>query len=229
VKALIHVVPRAGAEESIEAHLRQLASELRGRPEAAACEVTAMFRLEKDPLGPRTPYRAALEIRTEAAGAAAFESLICGLGGKLDEVAHPDLSSMLIGEDIAFIPCERAPVRYQYLMRRNASFSHEAYLERYREIHSQFGLRTPGILGYVQFHVDAEASRQAAGRAGLGVWGVDSVSELHLESLESFLAAVTAEPDVAREAGADEEIFVDRRRSFDFCSRVDWPSRSEAN
>jgi len=227
MKALIHIVPRAGAEGSFEGHVRQLATELSGRPEAAACEVTAMLRLEKDPLGPRTPYRAALEIRTEAAGA--FESLICDLGSKLEEVAHPDLSSMLIGEDIAFIPCERAPVRYQYLMRRNASFSHAAYLERYREIHSQFGLRTPGILGYVQFHVDSEASRRAAGRAGLGVWGVDSVSELHLESLKSFLAAVTAEPEVARAAGADEEIFVDRRRSFDFCSWVDWPDRCEGD
>jgi len=74
----------------------------------------------------------------------------------------------------------------------------------------------------VQFHVDAAASRRAAGRAGLGVWGVDSVSELHLESIESFLGAISKAPDVGREAMADEEIFVDRSNSYDFCSTVAW-------
>jgi len=228
MKALIHIVPRAGAEESFEEGIREVAARLRRRPEAAAVEVTAMLRLENDPLGPGTPYRAALELRGKSATAATIEALVSGLGEGLAEVAHPDLSTMLLGEDVAFIPCERAPVRYQYLMRRNASFSHEAYLMRYREIHSRFGLKTPGILGYVQFHVDADTSRRAAGRAGLGVWGVDSVSELHLESLETFLEAITREPEVAREAVADEQVFVDRGNSFDFCSQVEWQDRSGA-
>jgi hypothetical protein len=56
---------------------------------------------------------------------------------------------------------------------------------------------------------------------------VDSVSELHLASLGEFLRAV-AGSNVGAEAGADEERFVDRARSFDFCSRVTWHEGSPA-
>jgi len=224
VKALIHVVPCAGEEASFAGRIRTIAEELRQHPEAAGLAVNVMFRVERDPFGPRTPYRAALEIDGEAAGAGTIESLVAGIGQPLAEVAHPDLSTLLMGEDVVFEASIHTPVRYQYLMRRNASFSHAAYLARYREIHAQFGLKTPGIRGYVQFHVDPEASRDAARRAGLGVWDVDSVSELHLESVETFLGAV-ASSSIGAEAIADEEIFVDRANSFDFCSKVEWQGR----
>jgi hypothetical protein len=80
---------------------------------------------------------------------------------------------------------------------------------------------TPGIEGYVQLHVDLERSRSAAALAGCGTWGVDSISELYMESLETFLAAIG---DLTNDGGAreDEEIFVDKSRSIDFTSRVDW-------
>ena len=82
-------------------------------------------------------------------------------------------------------------------------------------------LSAPGISGYVQLHVDLGASQLLAARAGLGVWGCDSVSELHLESQETFLRAL-AESGFGTEPVADEEIFVDRARSQDLCSSVDW-------
>ena len=53
--------------------------------------------------------------------------------------------------------------------------------------------------------------------AGLGVTDVDSVSQLYLESQEHFLAAVSNSP-IGPKAIADEEKFVDRARSMDFCS-----------
>jgi len=111
VKALVHIVPRAGEAGSFERCIRQLAEELRAHPDAAGALVTPMLRLEGDPLGPRTPYRAALEISGEAATAAGIESLVSDLGERLAEVAHPDHSSMLVGEDVAFIPCERDAIR----------------------------------------------------------------------------------------------------------------------
>ena len=116
--------------------------------------------------------------------------------------------------------CGQTPIRYQYLMRRNASFSHQSYLKRYRDVHSRFGIETPGISGYTQFHVDPEASRRVAGSAGFGVWAVDSVSELHLESVETFLAEVS-QSAIGAEAMADEEVFVDRANSYDFVSRIE--------
>ena len=92
------------------------------------------------------------------------------------------------------------------------------------KIHSDFGVRTPGKLGYVQFHVDPEASRRAAEVACVGVWDVDSVSELHLESVEAFIGEV-ARWDGGKEAIDDEKLFVDRPNSVDFCSSVDWAPR----
>jgi hypothetical protein len=227
VKVLIHIAPRVGVEGAFDSRVLEVAGELRQHPGVAGHAVNAMLRLEEDAFGPRTPYRGALEITAGPAGAEGIESLTAGLGKRLEDVAHSDRSTLLVGEDHVFVASERAPVRYQYLMRRKEGFSHDAYLKRYREIHSQFGLKTPGILGYVQFHVDLETSRRLAMRAGFGVWDVDSVSELHLESLESFLGEITRST-IGGEAVADEEIFVDRENSRDFCSKVDWQPRSRS-
>jgi len=111
--------------------------------------------------------------------------------------------------------------RYQYLMRRRAGFTHESYLDRYREIHSRFGFATPGISGYVQLHVDVPATRAASRAAGFAGWDVDSVSELHMESLERFLEEI-ASSTIGADAMADEEIFVDRPNSLAFCAQVQW-------
>jgi hypothetical protein len=92
----------------------------------------------------------------------------------------------------------RAPVRY--VMRRRADFSHAAYLQRYLEGHARFGQRTPGILGYVQVHLDPALSERAARAAGLGVHAADSVSELQLASLEEFLRAVAGSSIAPRPA-----------------------------
>jgi len=221
MKALIHVVPRSGSEEGFENRLGEIAEAIRSGPDAESVEVNLMLRIKDDPFGKHTPFRGAIELTGREATAESLADRLQGLDRQLEEVAHLDLSSLLIGEDIVIVPCERMPIRYQYLMRRNTHFSHQGYLKRYREIHSEFGIQTPGIAGYVQFHVDLEASRAGAGRAGLGVWAVDSVSELYLESVEGFLAEVS-QSSVGGEAIADEEIFVDRANSRDFVCRVEW-------
>ncbi len=215
-------------EGAFDGRIAEVAGNLRRHPDATRLAVNAMWRLEDDPFGPQTPYRGTLEITAgRAADMLPEKTLLPMLRSHLEDVAHCELSTLLIGEDHVFAASERAPLRYQYLMRRRDDFSHDAYLERYREIHSQFGLRIPGILGYVQFHVDLPASQRLARRAGFGVWAVDSVSELHLASLESFLGEV-AHSTVGAEAIADEELFVDRRNSCDFCSKVDWQPQHQA-
>ena len=221
MKALIHVVPRSTADTAFFERIRSLTRELREQAEPRGVAANAMRRLEKDAFGRNTPYHAALELTGDGADAATLLSLAAGIGKRLHDVADLEASTLLVGEDVVFVASQRAPVRYQYLMRRNDRFDHQGYLKRYREIHSDFGVRTPGKLGYVQFHVDPDASRQGAGSAGLGVSDVDSVSELHLESLEAFIGEVAGWSG-GREAIADEEAFVDRPNSFDFCSRVDW-------
>jgi len=222
VRALVHLAPRAGAGDRFSERVDALVAELRKRAAPRGLAVNALRRLERDAFGKHTPFRAALEVSGGDSDVAVFRDFFDDLGAQIADVAHPDLSTLLVGRDVVFVePPARSPARYQYLMRRNASFSHESYLERYRTIHSRFGRITPGIQGYVQLHVDLEVSQQLAARAGLGVWGCDSVSELHLESQETFLRAL-AESGFGTEPIADEEIFVDRARSQDLCSSVDW-------
>ena len=222
MRALIHLAPRAGAGDRFSERVDALVVELRKRAAPRGLAVHALRRLERDVFGKHTPFRAAFEIAGSDTDVAAFDDLFDDLGARIADVAHPDLSTLLVGRDFVFVePPSRSPVRYQYLMRRNASFTHESYLERYRTIHSRFGRITPGIQGYVQLHVDLAASQQLAAPAGLGVWGCDSVSELHLESQESFVRAL-AESGFGAEPIADEEIFVDRARSQDLCSAVEW-------
>lgn len=221
MKALAHITPDSTAPEAFDQRIRSLCAELRDQAGARGVAVNAMLRVEQDPFGSATPYRASFEIIGADADVATLAALVTGLGKRLEDVADLSASTLLLGEDVVFVASERAPVRYQYLMRRNDQFDHASYLKRYRKEHSGFGVRTPGKLGYAQFHVDPEASRQAAGAAGVGVWDVDSVAQLHLASVEAFLAEVSHWSE-GKDAIADEEVFVDRGSSFDFCSQVDW-------
>src|SRR5262245_44518120 len=181
-----------------------------------------MWRLPGDPFGPATPYAGALEVRgEEGTRASMLTALADGLAARFGDVVHADLSTALLGRDRVFIASERAPVRYQYLMRRRDGFTHESYLRRYSEDHSRFGFATPGTAGYGQLQVDPEATRVAVRAAGFGVWEVDSVSELHMDSLDRFVAEI-AHSSIGADATADEEVFVDRPNSHAFASQVTW-------
>ena len=70
--------------------------------------------------------------------------------------------------------------------------------------------------------LDVDLGHLARGfAAGLAGWGVDSVSELQMDSLERFLEAIGAS-SIGAEAIADEEIFVDRPNSHALCCEVRW-------
>ncbi|MAG29649.1 MAG: hypothetical protein CL908_02000 [Deltaproteobacteria bacterium] len=223
MRLLTHLAARKGAEADFDAALQAEVSAMRAAAPASLEEINSMLRLEDDIFGACSPYRGTIEIQAGAASQEEILSLIWGLADRFGDLIHADISTALLGRDVVFIEPKRTPVRYQYLMRRNANFTHESYLERYESIHSQFGLVTPGIEGYVQLHLDHEGSKAAADAAGVGVWQVDSVSELYMESLETFMEAIgSLENDAG--AVADEEIFVDRPRSLDLTSRVDWQS-----
>ena len=218
-KALLHLIPRDKAGARLQARLSGEVARLRAAKAPGIDAVNFLAALENDPLGARSAYAATIEVRGGSSDDVA--QLLEGVGHELDDVVHADLSTVLIGEEQVFVSGPRAPVRYQYLMRRSAEFDRATYLKRYREVHSQFGIKTPGIFSYVQFYVDAEASRRLAASSGFGVWGVDSVSELHLASVEEFLAEVV-NSDAGAEATADERHFVDRKQSVYFCSSVEW-------
>jgi hypothetical protein len=225
VKLLLLLAARAGVGGAFDdAVLRTGQAFASTRPDAT---VTVLRALTDDVFALATPamrpFDATIEILGDDLDAAELTALADGVSETLADVIHADLSAVLVGTDNVVIPSDPTPVRYQYCMRRKAGSTHGEYIDYYATHHKRFGFVTPGIDGYVQFHVDLDLSRAAAAAAGLGTWAVDSVSELHMQSLEGFLAAL-AEQNPGDEALVDEERFVDRRNSVSFTSAVLWRS-----
>ena len=205
----------------MEALLRDEAERLRAGDREGAC-VAAFLRLEDDPFSDAPTrvrsFDGTLELRWESGNPrAALASTVEGLAARISDQIHTDLSTALWGRDNVVVPCGKTPFRFQYVMRRRRDKTHAEYLDHYAKIHAQFGRITPGIEGYVQFHVDPESARAAATTAELGGWAADSISQLHLNSVQHFLDEI-ARWDRNGEAQADEENFVDRMNSVMFTS-----------
>lgn len=213
---------RGGCRDPLADVMAARAAEAAG---ALGDEVTVrwLVQMQQDPFPAANPlcrpYEAVLELECASeVGRGALVRALGSLPGAVEPLVHLDLSGVLVGNPQRIIPCDEVPLRYLYVMRRKAGTSHQDYIDYYFHHHSRFGFRTPGIAGYVQFHVDAVASRDAALALGLGMWGADSVSELYFaEGLDDFFAG-TGDGSLAGEAGADEDLFVDRDNSVSFCT-----------
>ncbi len=219
MKLLLLFAGRGGAGDALTDAVVREAERL---TTAGATSVTAMRQLADDPFGYAVPgmrpFQASIDARFASVEAA--HAAVAGLGARVADVVHTDLSGAFGGEDHVIIPCAPTPVRYQYLMRRKIGTTHQQYLDYYFPHHSRFGPRTPGIEGYVQYHIDAPASHALATAAGFGLWAADSVSELHAADLNTMLAGFASDPDLAGAAGTDEELFVDRANSVMFISDI---------
>ncbi len=219
MKLLLFLAGRGGAGDALTDAVIAEADRLVAHGASAAC---VMRQVPDDPFGSAVPRMRPFEASIDArfADADQASAAVDGLAGRLAELVHVDLSGAFFGVDHVVIPGPPTPLRYQYLMRRKIGTTHESYAAYYLNHHSRFGHRTPGIEGYVQFHVDAAPSRQIAARAGLGQWTADSVSELHAVDLDTLLAGFAVDPNLAVEAGIDEDTFVDRANSVMFISDV---------
>lgn len=111
------------------------------------------------------------------------------------------------------------PFCYHYLMVRRKGFSSADYCDYYLNSHSRFGLATPGIDRYSQNLVDPESSVMLCEKAGLAYIEVDSISELQMSDINTFMSAVAA-TTVGLDAAQDEARFVDRDSSVMYCSSV---------
>jgi len=186
---------------------------------APQARVIALVEMADDPFPAANPlcrpFEAVLEL--QAPGTSALVPHAAPVLGAVRDLVHLDLSGAIVGEPQEIIPCDPAPLRYLYAMRRKAGTTHAEYIEYYFRHHSRFGHRTPGIVGYTQFHCDPDLSARAAADLGVGQHAVDSVSELHFDGLEAFFAG-TADGRLGEEAGQDEARFVDRANSVSFCT-----------
>lgn len=219
LKLVLLLAVRGGVNRSeTETLLRTEASRL-GEALSGPAGVAVFHRIEDDPFASAPThlrsFEGTLELRSD--DPATLHSAVDGFAIRVEDRVHTDLSVALFGTDDSVVPCNRTRYRYQYVMRRRRDKTHAEYLDHYTKVHAEFGRITPGIEGYTQFHVDPEAARAAAAAAGFGGWKADSISELHLQSVQGFLDAI-ARWDRNGEAQSDEENFVDRMNSVMFTS-----------
>ncbi len=217
-KCRVLLAARGGVEQrELLDLLRVESSRIASRLPEAGRRSAGFLRLVDDPFArggpPLRGFDATLELRCQCdAPGATFAEALAGLGDRVAPLAHLDLSAVLVGEDHPFGDATETAILYQYFMRRRRDLDHVQYCDHYLKRHARFGIATPGVEAYVQFHVDPEDSRAAAASAGFGLWSADSTSELHLADLPSFLTAV-ASWELRAQAAEDEERFIDRRNS----------------
>ena len=210
---LVFLASRSGADEALREGLLRERERWRKIGEAEA-----FVRLTEDPFREFMPgmrgFDATLELH---ATPSQFGDALAGLGERLDAVAQRDLCAVVTGQEHTFVSGGPAPVRYHYLMRRRHDFDHERYIAHYGSHHAGLGIRTGGKIGYSQVHTALERSRELATDGGFGIWQIDSVSRLWIDSVEGFLAE--AGP-AGQEAVEDERGFVDGANSVMFASTV---------
>lgn len=221
-KVLVLLAATESNKNRLVGESERIAARLLERLESPNKSATVMSSLSMDPfrsVAKIRGYEVTIELRANAEPASFFKALE-GFAAYLHANAHaePSASAVVIGRDHVFTPSAPQPVRFQYLMRRRSDYTHEAYTKRYADVHSDFGIRTRGVEGYVQFHINPLASAEAASSAGLAACNFDSVSELHLTTLTKFLLATPYNATLG--ATKDEELFVDRASSIMFVSRV---------
>jgi EthD domain len=222
MKYLMMFAARDGAADKLDGAVVDEAQRYADLPGAS---ITAFREVADDPFATFMPgmrvYDATIEVIAD--DDAAVLDRITGLSERLDALVHADLSAVFAGADNVVVPGPQTPVRYQYVMRRKIGTTHEQYIDHYAKRHAEFGRITPGIEGYVQFHIDGAASEKAARVASFGVYRADSISELHLASVKAFTDAI-ATFEQGADAIVDEGRFVDRRNSVMFTSDVLWRS-----
>lgn len=221
LRVQVLLAARGGCRDEVAEHAHAAAEDA-ARALGDVARVIVLTEVDDDPfpaVNPRCrPFETVVEVQAQQmVGLGAMVGALDGVGRRLEEAVHLDLSGVLVGHPQEIIPCAPAALRYQYFMRRKAHTTRGAYLDHYFQQHSQFGFRTPNISGYTQFHVDPELSATAATHLGVGSVVYDSVSELHLESLDAFFEGV-GDGSLAAEAVADEERFVDRENSVSICA-----------
>ncbi len=205
-KAMVLLAAREGAIDDAVADARE------SLPGAVL-----MRRLTDDAFAHMYPARRAFDVVVELVSdtPAQLVATVDGLGASLAATVHTDLSGVIVGGLRRVLGDGRGPVRFLYLMRHKVDVDHDHYRNHWAGPHAEFGLTTPGILGYDQFHVDPVASQAAAAAAGLAVWRVDGVAELHLNSLAEFFEAAVGS-STGDAALQDEKSFVDGANSVGF-------------
>lgn len=132
-------------------------------------------------------------------------------------------SHVVLGYHRTFQESGPKPVRYHYLMYRRADFSRADYLDYYAHRHCRFGLVTP-LADYFQNYLDQRGGQELAKLLGINAMAADNISELRFASVEEYLFSDIIR-EIAPEAAADEELFVNRKICQSFSMDVHCDTR----
>ena len=140
------------------------------------------------------------------------------------DLADRKQSFLVFGYQRTFQESGQKVLRYHYLMFRRPDYSRADYLDYYVHSHYRFGIATP-LADYYQNYLDTEGGRELAALLCLNPFDADNISELRFGCLEDYLFS-DAIHEIAPQAAADEELFVDRNRCQSFSMDVLLDSRS---
>lgn len=189
----------------------------------AGSRAASLVRVPRDPFAQQYAAPRAFEgvlavDPPDGAHADALVDVARGADARMGDVVQLDLCGAVVAQRRRIVGSE-GPMRFVYLMRHKAGLTTAAFQQHWGGPHAEFGRRTRGIAGYDQLHVDPAASRAAARVAGFGVFRIDGIPELHLRTVEEFVAAAVGS-EVGAAAIEDERSFVDARNSVGFVCRV---------
>ena len=139
-------------------------------------------------------------------------------------LADREQSFLVFGHQRTFQESGKKLLRYHYLMFRRPDYSRADYLDYYTHTHYLFGIATP-LADYYQNYLDAEGGRELAVLLRVNSFDADNISELRFERLEDYLFSDVIR-EIAPQAAADEELFVDPNRCQSFSMDVLLDSRS---
>jgi uncharacterized protein (TIGR02118 family) len=95
------------------------------------------------------------------------------------------------------------------LLTRKETLSHEAFVKHWVEIHAPLAHAVPGLLRYVQNHIEAEPTRPDIPTTAVAV---DGIAELWYED-RAQMERANASPE-ARRLHQDGALFIGRIKSF---------------
>ncbi len=210
-KALLFLAGRdADRADLLPALLAFLAARRAPGLESALWEALPADALGASPqgqAGPGSAYDFVLELAA-ADGHHAFEDALKGLG----DVAGLDAphSVLVAGTEHHIMPGAGDTGLFCPLVRL-PHLSGDAFRRYWLDVHAEFGRKDPASR-YRQLHPSEAWATRLARAAGLSMASFDGVAEAFFDDLPAMVARLNS-PDIAGEAYADEQRFIDHARS----------------
>ncbi|WP_156678770.1 EthD domain-containing protein [Sphingomonas profundi] len=216
VRAKIQLLLAARSNEAIAPLVSLLAGRTRGVEGAAVLRALPRGILGESPQGGAGGARAPVDAVVEISGdeGTTWDGLaapLAGLGDAIDALVDSDRCGVIAGLEHHVMPGDD-PIALICPLTRVAALDRAGFQDYWLNRHADFGRRDPAAR-YRQLHQDTAAAALVAAVTGLPPSSYDGTAEAYFGDVAE-LAAKLASPEIAQEAFADEQRFIDHARSF---------------